>query len=133
MFFTHTYDLYLDYKPYITLIKNFILNKITSYKFKILQYFVPTNLDVESNLLNLTYIYNNKYYNIYLPYSKRLISKMLNYNVYIKNSDDSLIDITQQLGVGYVIQPKHLHHDQSIVFKDIESGDFICYNNSLSI
>lgn len=81
--------------------------------------------------LCIPYIYEGKEYQVWVPFERKLVSKMLNQSLHVleENSNDPKI-LRQQPGIPYLITPAHLGADSGILIslstqKQISKNDKI--------
>lgn len=58
--------------------------------------------------IKIKYIFEGKEYEVWIPFERKLVSKMLNQTVQVIQSNDEIKIIRQQPGVPYLITPGHL-------------------------
>lgn len=65
--------------------------------------------------IKIKYIFEGKEFEVYLPYERRLVSKMVNQTLHIidDNSEDTIIK--NQPGIPYLFTPGHLNANKAIL------------------
>jgi hypothetical protein len=70
----------------------------------------------ENQALRIEYIYEDKIYEVYIPYEKKLIPKTLNQSLHIFDKNKNIKNsVKQQPGVPYLISPWHLGGNSALL------------------
>ena len=70
----------------------------------------------ENQALRIEYIYEDKIYEVYIPYEKKLIPKTLNQSLHIFDENKNIKNtVKQQPGVPYLISPWHLGGNSALL------------------
>lgn len=81
----------------------------------------PTHATIEEGNIKIIYTYNNRNYQIHLPFEKERIIPMLENEVFAECKGEK-INITQQAGIPYMITPAHLGCEKILV-ENTDSGE----------
>lgn len=65
--------------------------------------------------LRIKYLFDGKEYEVYIPFERKLVSKMTNQTLKIYGSNSEPQTIRQQPGVPYFITPSHLRADYALL------------------
>jgi hypothetical protein len=68
----------------------------------------------QNKSLRLQYVHEGNLYDVWIPFEKRLVSKMLNQSVKLEFEDRDEI-LHQQPGVPYLICPRHIGASRAII------------------
>lgn len=102
-------------------ILNWIINKVLDNYAPI----VPASHDIEisdtGKALIMTYTHMNETYKLLVPFNRRSVVNMSQYKVYLIKDDKSEIDITQQAGIPYLVDPSDLGCN-TIIIKNLDNG-----------
>ena len=86
-----------------------------------------------SQTLYLEYIFEGQIYNLYIPFERRLVPKMLNRTIELKYQDpDENKTIQQQPGIPYFITPKHIGATSAVIISICEEK-YITENQKIEV
>ena len=83
--------------------------------------------------IKIKYFFEGKEFEVYLPFEKRLVSKMVNQSIHLfhENSKDAMM-IKNQPGVPYFITPGHLGSKRAIIL-NLSSEKYIQHTERIEI
>jgi hypothetical protein len=62
----------------------------------------------QNNTILISYLFEGNEYQVYLPFERKLVNKMINSRIQLEIPNQEIQEIMQQPGIPYFISPSHL-------------------------